>query len=84
MKITLDEWRARYILEALRVCEAQWSATAKASDDEDVQADYGNDIAKLSIVYDGLEKAAVEAFGAQVKEFSREPIPLTPPKASGF
>ena len=84
MKITLDEWRARYILEALRVCEAQWSATAKASDDEDAQADYGNDIANLSMVYDGFEKAAVEAFGPGIKEFSREPIPLAPPKASGF
>jgi len=75
---------ARYILEALRVCEAQWSTTAKASDDEDLQADYGNDIARLSIAYDGFEKAAVAAFGEGKKEFSREPIPVTPPKASGF
>ena len=78
MTITLDEWRARYILEALRVCQAQWSATAKASNDEDLQADYGNDIVRLSIVYDGLERTAVESFGPEVKEFSREPISLTP------
>jgi len=84
MTITLDEWRARYILEALRVCEAQWPATAKASTDEDSQADYGNDIARLTIVHDGFERAALEAFGARVKEFSREPLPLTPPQASGF
>ncbi len=74
MTITLDKWRARYILEALRVCEEQWSKTAKASDDEDLQADYGNDIARLSIIYDGLEHEAVEAFGSDVKEFSREPL----------
>jgi uncharacterized protein len=74
MTITLDKWRARYILEALRVCQEQWSKTAKASDDEDLQADYGNDIARLSIIYDGLEQDAVEAFGSDVKEFSRESL----------
>lgn len=70
MTVTLDEWRVRYILEALRVCVAQWSRAAKATDDEDVQADYGNEIARLSIVYDSFERAAVEAFGPEVKEFS--------------
>jgi len=74
MTITLDEWRVRYILEALRVCEEQWSKTAKASEDEDFQADYGNDIARLSILYDGLESHAVASFGPGIREFSREAL----------
>jgi hypothetical protein len=35
---------------------------ARASDDEDVQADYGNDLVRLHMVQD-LEREAVGAFG---------------------
>ena len=70
MMIHIDEWRARYLLEAMRVCEAQWSVIAKGSDDEDVQADYSNDILKLGVLYDGLEAQAVKAFGTGIREFT--------------
>ena len=81
MTIELDEWRARYLLEALRVCEAQWATLAKASDDEDTQADYGNDILKLGVLYDGFEAEAVKAFGAGIKEFSRLAISEMSPES---
>ncbi len=81
MTIELDQWRARYLLEALRVCEAQWSSIAKASDDEDVQADYGNDLLKLGVLYDGLEQEAIKAHGAGIREFSRLAIADMTPEA---
>ena len=81
MTFELDQWRARYLLEALRVCEAQWSSVAKASDDEDVQADYGNDLLKLGVLYDGLEQEAVKAYGAGIREFSRLTMAEMTPEA---
>lgn len=72
MNIELQDWHARYILEALRMLEQQWGATARASDDEDLQADIGNDLIRLSVVHDYVERKAVEVFGPGVKEFSRE------------
>ena len=72
MNIELKEWQARYILEALRMLEKQWSATARASDDEDLQADIGNDMIRLSVVHDYLERNAMEAFGNRVNEFHRD------------
>ncbi len=81
MIIELDEWRARYLLEALRVCQSHWSATAKDSEDEDLQADYGNDIVRLSILYDYIQDNAIEAFGSKIEEFSRAPISLTVPNS---
>ncbi len=74
MKTTLDRWHAQYILEALRVCGEQWLKTARASDDEDLQADYGNDLVRLHMIQEFLERESVEAFGPGVKEFSREPL----------
>ena len=67
-------------LEALRVCDEQWLKTARASNDEDIQADYGNDLVKLHMVQEYLEREAVAAFGSQVKEFSREPLIAAPKK----
>lgn len=81
MTIELDEWRVRYLLEALRVCEAKWSAIAKGSEDEDVQADYSNDVLKLGVLYDGLEAEAVEVFGGGIKEFSRLAIAEMSPES---
>ncbi len=72
--MTFDRWHAQLLLEALRVCEQQWTATIDGSDDEDVQADYANDRMRLQILQEAIENAAVEAFGPGVKEFSREAI----------
>ena len=41
---------AQYILEALRVCEAQWLETSRASNNDDLQADYGNSLLRLQLV----------------------------------
>jgi hypothetical protein len=83
-KYDFDSWRAQYVLEALQTLEEKWTGIIQGDDDEDVHADYGNDIAQLQILREGFERFAVEAFGPSVKNFSRERIPVIPPKASGL
>lgn len=56
----------------------QWLRAAHATTDEDEQADYSNDLGQLEIVQRRLEQEACKVFGPKVKEFSREPIPVTP------
>ena len=80
MNISLDRWRAQYILEALKVLEENWLAIMQGTDDEDVQSEYGNDFAQLQILQEGFERQAVEAFGPSVTNFSREPLVSTVPK----
>jgi hypothetical protein len=70
----VDHWRAQYILEALKALEEKWVAIVRATDDEDVHADYGNDLAQLQILQEGFARKAVEAFGPNVTNFSREPL----------
>jgi hypothetical protein len=79
MMFDLDEWRARFILEALQTLDEKWRATISSTDDLDVKADYGNDLMQLHILQEGFEQAAVKAFGPGVKEFSREPLLVTTP-----
>ncbi len=69
-----DAWRAQYMLEALNTLEEKWTAIVQNTEDEDVQADHGNDIAQIQILKEGFERVALQAFGPHVKEFSREPL----------
>ena len=74
MNIDLGAWRAQYILEALYSLESQWTAIIQNSTDEEVAADYGNDLAQLQFPREGFEDATLKASGPHVKEFSREPF----------
>jgi len=74
----LNDWEARFLLEACRRLSAEWLRAAHATTDEDEQADYSNDLGQLEIVQRRLEHEACKAFGPHVKEFSREPIAVTP------
>jgi len=78
IEFELNDWEARFLLEACRTLHRQWLTAAHAATDEDEQADYSNDLGQLEIVQRRLEQAACKAFGAQVNEFSREPIAVTP------
>jgi hypothetical protein len=80
MNIEIQEWQARYILEALRSLERQWGDTAATCNDEDVAADVGNDMIRLTAAHDYLEREAVKAFGPNITKFSGEPVtPATVP-----
>jgi len=45
--------------------------------DEDTAADYGNDALQLNIVQERIEASAVAEFGPTIKDFSREPTPVS-------
>lgn len=74
----LNDWEARFLLEACRTLQAEWFKAAHATADEDEQADYSNDLGQLEIVERRLEQEACKAFGPQVKAFSRDPVPVSP------
>jgi hypothetical protein len=74
MNIELQEWQARYILEALRALEQQWRDTA-AKSDEDTAADIGNDMIRLTAAHDHIEREALKAFVPAVAQFHGAAIP---------
>ncbi len=78
MMLDLNRWEAKIVLEALHTLDTQWNAAIDATDDEDVQAEYGNDLAQLQLVHERIAAAACAEFGPGVREFSREPIGVTP------
>lgn len=79
MKVDLDQWRVSFILEALKTLDEKWTAIiAAAKDDADIASDYGNDLMLLHTLREGFEHAAVEEFGSNVTNFSREPIQVAP------
>jgi len=83
LKLELDSYDARFILEALQELSDKWRHINRTTTDEDEQADYGNDVMFLDSRRERIERLAVEAFGPQVKNFSREPIAVPTPALSG-
>jgi hypothetical protein len=74
MTLDLNSWETKLVLEALRTLDAKWNAIVDGTDDEDIQSEYGNDLAQLQLVLESVETAACKEFGPTVKEFSREPV----------
>jgi hypothetical protein len=83
LKLELDSYDARFILEALQHLSDKWHDINQSTTDEDEQADYGNDVMFLDSRRERIERLAVEAFGPQIKNFSREPIAVTGPAPNG-
>ncbi len=79
MTLDFDAWRASMVLEALKDLDDKWYNTVKGTNDEDVKADYGNDMIRLHILQEDFEYVAVREFGAGVTDFSREPVQITTP-----
>jgi len=83
LKLELDSYDARFILEVLRELSDKWRHINQTTTDEDEQADYGNDVMFLDSRRERIEGLAVEAFGPQIKNFSRKPIAVTSPAPNG-
>ena len=66
LQISLNEWDARLIIEALKEMEAKWQAINEHSPDEDEQAEYGNDLVILGETKDKVIEAAADVFGKQI------------------
>jgi hypothetical protein len=74
MKVELNEWRVKIILEALKTLDEKWQSVIASTDDEDVKADYGNDLALLHTLREGFEEMAIAEYGSNITNFSRELI----------
>jgi hypothetical protein len=73
MKTQLLEWEARIVLESLRALNEKWTGVIDGTENEDVKAEYANDISLLEMIQKRLECEASQAFGAQVNSFNRVP-----------
>ena len=86
MIVDLNEWRVSFTLEALQTLDDKWKAviaSAAERGDEDTAAEYANDLAMLRTLREGFEATAVNEYGPNITNFSREPIAVTIPPTNG-
>ncbi len=74
LQICLNEWDARFIIQALKELETKWQHINETSQDEDEQAEYGNDLVALFETESHFTQAATQAFGESITTFDRTSI----------
>ena len=74
LELTLTESEAKIVLEAMLKREEEMVQICRASDDEDLVADVGNDLIELRLLLKSLRERAVASFGPRVLNFSREEL----------
>lgn len=74
IEVKLNDWETRYVLESLSREMMRLKTINAESEDEDEAADAGNDFMEISSLYEHVSKNAVEVFGEQILNFSREQL----------
>ena len=74
LQISLNDWDARFIIEALKELETKYERINETSPDEDEQAEYGNDLVILGDTKDKFIAAASAVFGEQIAFRNRTPL----------
>lgn len=72
LELELIESEVKILLEALIEQEKRYMNICDSSDDEDEIADVGNDLIELRLLLNPLRDSALNKFGDQVLNFSRE------------
>lgn len=72
LEVKLIESEVKVLLEALIEQEKRYMYICDSSDDEDEIADVGNDLIELRLFLNTLRDSALNKFGDQVLNFSRE------------
>ncbi|WP_431265806.1 hypothetical protein ACQ859_10995 [Roseateles chitinivorans] len=74
-KVTVEllEWEARLVLLAMAELKEKWRTICNTTTDEDIQADYGNDLVELGMAMDSIKEKSVAEFGEQILVFDRTP-----------
>ena len=72
LEVKLIESEVKILLEALIEQEKRYMHICDSSDDEDEIADVGNDLIELRLLLNPLQNSALNKFGDQVLNFSRE------------
>lgn len=75
-RITLDlaETELKIILEGIAELEQKMATICETSNDEDEIADYGNDLIEVRLLLKSLKEKAVEKYGEQIMNFSRDSL----------
>ncbi|WP_444898367.1 hypothetical protein ACJJIX_16595 [Microbulbifer sp. VAAC004] len=71
-QLNLVESELKIILEALIEMEKKMSNICETSDNEDEIADVGNDLIEVRLLLKPLKEKAVEKYGKNIVNFSRE------------
>ena len=70
----LVESELKIILAALTAMEQKMAKICDVSDDEDETADIGNDLTELRLLLKLLQEQAINQYGANIMNFSRQPL----------
>ncbi len=71
-QVNLVESELKIILEALAEVEKRMSEICETSSDEDEVAEIGNDLIALRLLLNPLKKRAIDEYGENVVDFSRD------------
>ena len=74
LNLDLTEWQTRIVLEALSELEGKWQHINQATQDDDEQADYANDLIELSMTKRYITKTAIETFRESTIKFDCTPV----------
>jgi imidazolonepropionase-like amidohydrolase len=74
--ITLEfaESELKSVLEGMKDLETKMAGICETSDDEDLVADYGNDLIEVRLLLKRLNQKAIEKYGEQILDFSRNQL----------
>lgn len=73
-QLNLVESELKIVLESITELESKMSHICETSNDEDVIADYGNDLIEVRLLLKALKNKAVSQYGDNIVNFSREVI----------
>ena len=71
-KLELAESELKIMLEALSEMEQKMAHICATSDDEDEISDVGNDLIEVRLLLNPLKEKAIEKYGENIANFSRE------------
>lgn len=71
-KLELTESELKIMLEALSEMEQRMAHICATSDDEDEISDVGNDLIEVRLLLNPLKEEAIEKYGENITNFSRE------------
>lgn len=73
-EVTLAESDLKIVLEALTELEQKMARICESSEDEDEISDVGNDLIEVRLFLKPLKKRAIDMYGDNIVNFSREAL----------
>jgi hypothetical protein len=74
LELHLSESETKIMLEALLRRESEMMEVCRSSNDDDLVADTGNELIELRLLLKPIRERALETFGSNVTNFSREEL----------